>query len=334
MASARAWATYTTQLDPLLENRMFSQFTRRTAYKCACESSHLTTGVVVLLSILGIVAIAYVGVWVGLVLAQRRRTLIGPIKLQAGDCLIGFVTNFFDALGIGNFAPTTAAFKLRHRMPDEQIPGTLNVGHALPVLTEAFIFISLITVDLRTLVCVIAAAAAGAWLGVSAVSKLPRRWIQLTMGFALLLGAALFLAHNISWIPSGGEALGLSHGRLAFATLASFILGALMMAGVGFYAPCLILVSLLGMNPRAAFPIMMGACALLMPLGGTRFIATRKYNLPAAMGLTLGGIPGVLIAALIVKSLPLFWLRWLVIVVVTYTSMRMLKSAFGRRGQA
>jgi uncharacterized membrane protein YfcA len=129
-------------------------------------------------------------------------------------------------------------------------------------------------------------------------------------------------------VPSGGEAVGLHGGRLVFAIGVSFGLGALMMLGVGLYAPCLILVSLLGMNPLAAFPIMMGACAFLMPVGGARFIQAGRYNLRAALGLALGGIPGVLVAAFIVNSLPVVWLRWLVVVVVLYAAVLMLLSAF------
>jgi uncharacterized membrane protein YfcA len=100
-----------------------------------------------------------------------------------------------------------------------------------------------------------------------------------------------------------------------------------MMLGVGLYAPCLILVSLLGMSPLAAFPIMMGSCGLLMPVGGARFIRTGRYNFSAALGLALGGIPGVLLAAYVVKSLPLYWLYWLVVIVVLYAALQMLNSA-------
>ena len=81
------------------------------------------------------------------------------------------------------------------------------------------------------------------------------------------------------------------------------------------------------MNPLAAFRIMMGSCAFLMPIGGLRFIRRGRYKLPAALGLTLGGIPGVLVAAFIVKSLPIVWLRWLVVVVVVYAAILMLVSA-------
>ena len=129
-------------------------------------------------------------------------------------------------------------------------------------------------------------------------------------------------------MPIGGDALALEGTRLVFAIAMSSVLGALMMVGVGLYAPCLILVSLLGMNPLAAFPIMMGSCAFLMPIGGARFVQTGRYDLRGALGLTLGGIPGVLIAAYVVKSLPMEWIRWLVVVVVIYAAVQMLLSAY------
>jgi uncharacterized membrane protein YfcA len=75
----------------------------------------------------------------------------------------------------------------------------------------------------------------------------------------------------------------------------------------------------------------MGSCAFLMPIGSLRFIRERAYSLKAALGLAIGGIPGVLIAAYVVKSLPLYAVRWLVIVVVVYTALTMLYSAFTER---
>jgi uncharacterized membrane protein YfcA len=152
------------------------------------------------------------------------------------------------------------------------------------------------------------------------------------MGLALLVAALLMLAANLHWMPGGGTAQGLSGYRLGLAIGTNFLLGALNTLGVGLYAPCLILVSLLGMSPLAAFPIMMGSCAFLMPAAGTRFIEAGRYNLRASLGLTLGGSPGVLLAAYVVKSLPLLWLRWLVVIVVSYASTLMLLSARSKPG--
>ena len=254
----------------------------------------------------------------------------GRVVTRPFDLALGFVTNFFDTLGIGNFAPTTAALKFTRRISDEDIPGTLNVGHALPVLTEALIFIAAIVVDPLLLVTMIVASILGAWLGAGVVARLPRRAIQIGMGTALAVAALLFVAANLRWMPLGGAATGLSSSRFALAVAGNFVLGALMTLGIGLYAPCLIMLSLLGLDSRAAFPIMMGSCAFLMPIGGIRFVRTRRYNAPVALGLAIGGPPAVLIAGYLVKSMPLFWLRWLVVCVVLYAAVMMLASALRR----
>jgi uncharacterized membrane protein YfcA len=210
---------------------------------------------------------------------------------------------------------------------DEVIPGTLNVGHAIPTFVEAFIFIAIVTVDLRTMIAMIAASVAGAWLGAGVVSRWPRRAVQVGLGLALVCAAILMFMTQLSLFPGGGVRLGLEGTRLWIAIIGNFALGALMTLGIGLYAPCMILVSLLGMDPKAAFPIMMGSCAFLMPAGSVQFIKSGRYDWKAAMGLSIGGVPGVLVAAFIVKSLPLTAVRWLVVVVVLYTAAMLLNSA-------
>lgn len=252
------------------------------------------------------------------------------------ETAIGFVTNFFDTLGIGSFAPTTSMFKLWRLVPDEKIPGTLNVGHTMPTIVEAAIYITIITVVPSTLILLIVAAVVGAWLGAGVVSRLPRQYVQIGMGVALLAAATLFVLSNLrgSYFGLSGDALGLSGTRLMVGIAVSFCLGALMTIGIGMYAPCMILVSLLGMNPKAAFPIMMGSCAFLMPIASLRFIRYQAFSMRAALGLMLGGIPGVLIAAYIIKSLPLVAVRWLVVIVVLYAAVAMLRSAAKRAERA
>jgi len=243
------------------------------------------------------------------------------------ECIVGFVTNFFDTLGIGSFAPTTAIFRLARMVPDEAIPGTLNVGHAVPSIAEGVIFIAAVSVDPVLLAVTLAASCAGAWLGAGVVVRLSRRLIQIGMGVALAGAAVLFAAVNLGLLPGGGDALGLSGWKFGAAAAASFVFGALMTIGVGNYAPVLITLSLLGMNPIAAFPIMTGSSALLMQVASLRFLRAKRLCLPVALGLTLGGIPGVIVAAYVVRSLPLAALRWLVCVAVTYVAASMLRSA-------
>ena len=256
--------------------------------------------------------------------AEHGQRVRWPTPLEA---LIGFITDFLDTLGIGSYAVTTTFFKLFRIMPDEDIPGSLNVGHSIPTFLEAFIFVAIVQIDARTLAMMILASVAGAWLGAGIVASWPRRNIQLGMGAALLAAAAFFLMANLGWFPAGGEDLSLGGARLAVGLGGNFLFGALMTLGIGAYAPCMILTSLLGMNPKAAFPIMMGSCAFLMPVACVQFIKKRRYAVGPSLGLTLGGAPAVLIAAYLVKSLPLTAVRWLVIAVVLYTSAAMLRSA-------
>ncbi|MEZ5418484.1 MAG: sulfite exporter TauE/SafE family protein [Vicinamibacterales bacterium] len=250
-----------------------------------------------------------------------------PVWPTPVQLFIGAVTNFFDTLGIGSFAPTTAMFRAWKIVPDELIPGTLNVGHVVPTVTQAIIFTQIVEVDFTTLALLIAAACVGAWLGARVVSRMPRRGVQIGMGLALLGAATLMALQIVEFVPGGGDALGLTGGKLLLAVGANFVLGALMTLGIGLYAPCMIVISLLGMNPRTAFPIMMGSCAFLMPVGSMQFIARNAYHLRASVGLLLGGPLAVLVAAYIVKELPLLYVRWLVVGVVVYTAGSMLAAA-------
>ncbi len=289
---------------------------------------------------LGALTAVFVGGWGVAILALRRqpeaRTIAAtepgaPTATQIG---IGAVTNFFDTLGIGSFATTTALFRAMRSVPDRVIPGTLNVGHTLPTVAQALIYTTIVQVDILTLFSLIAAAVLGAWLGAGVVSSWPKHKVQIGMGAALLAAALLMLMTQFHMFPGGGEALGVRGTKLVIGITVNFLLGALMSLGIGLYAPCMILVSLLGMNPTAAFPIMMGSCAFLMPIGSLRFIRERSYGLRAALGLAIGGVPGVLLAAFIVKSMPIYAVRWLVIVVVVYTAVTMLRAGLGPRTDA
>ena len=247
-----------------------------------------------------------------------------PTPAQLG---IGAVTNFFDPLGIGSFAPTTAIFKFFKIVPDRLIPGTLNVGHTLPTITEAFIYTVVIQVDPMTLILMIIAAVIGAWVGAGVVASWPKRNIQIGMGLALVVAAGLFAWKNLGLAGTETGTLDLQGWKLVLGLVGNFALGALMTLGIGMYAPCMILVGLLGMNAAAAFPIMMGSCAFLMPISSARFVAKQAFAQRASLGLALGGIPAVLVAAFIVKSMDVTTMRWLVVVVVLIAAAMMLRSA-------
>lgn len=241
---------------------------------------------------------------------------------------VGFFTNFFDTLGIGSFAPTVALNKFtKMGVKEKELPGLLNVSYTLPVMCEAIIFTTVIEVEPLTLISMLAAAAAGSYLGAGIIAKMDEIKIQKVMGIALLLTAVLMVLKQLGLMPGGGDAIGLTGVKLVIGVIGNFILGALMSAGIGLYAPCMALVYFLGLSPQVAFPIMMGSCATLMPVGSIKFIKEGAYPRKAALILSISAVVGVFIAAYLVKSLPLEVLTWLVIVVIFYTSASMLSGA-------
>lgn len=280
-----------------------------------------------LFAALAVFALYYLVVFLrGLKEAKARGEDIKPTPV---GILTGAVTNFLDTLGIGSFATTTTIFRSTKQVRDEQLPGTLNVGHTLPTITEAVTLIALFrtAIDPMTLVEMIIAAVIGAWVGARMFGRWPRRKIQIGMGLALLGAVSIMFYRTVWGDPTGGDVLKLSGMLLVAGLVGNFVLGMLMTIGIGLYAPCMILVSMLGMSPAAAFPVMMGSCAFLMPVATRNFIKERSWNPKAAMGLLVGGIPGVLIAAYLVTSIPLLYLKWLVMGVVVYTAVSMLISA-------
>jgi uncharacterized membrane protein YfcA len=284
--------------------------------------------IIVLLAALAALGIAFTVVLLG------RASARGELRPRLEAIGLGAVTNFFDTLGIGSFATTTAWIKFRRLVPDSFIPATLNAGHALPTVVQAGVFLWIlgVRVDPTLLASCIVSAVVGAVVGARFVVRAPVRLIQGVVGVALLIAACLYTMSNLDLFPVGGQATALPTAKMAVAVTVHFALGALMAFGIGLYAPSLILLSLLGLDPRLAFPVMAGACAFLMPTTGFSFVKTDRIDLRTVIGITLGGIPATLVAALIVKELPIEWLRWGVVVVVLYAAILLLRSA--ARGSA
>jgi uncharacterized membrane protein YfcA len=256
------------------------------------------------------------------------RTLQRPLNRPTLEALgLGLVANFFDTLGIGSFAPSTAYFKFRHLVGDDLIPPSLIVGYAIPTSLEALVFIGSVEVDPVLLAGSIIMAIIGALLGSFVAERLPIQQIRLSMGIGLLIAATIFALSNLGLMPAGGTATSFGGVKFAVAMVVNFVLGICMNLGIGNYGPLLITLSFMGLDPRAAFPIMMGSSAFLMLATGIRLVASRPLNKGLVIGMTLGGIPGVLVAAFIVRSLAIESLRWGVVAVAAYTAFVMVSSA-------
>src|SRR5437879_12506063 len=144
------------------------------------------TGLLVALSALTAV---FVGGWSRMLPSSKERPGF-PNLLQIG---VGAFTNFFDTLGIGSYATSTTLFRFFQLVDDRIIPGTLNVGHALPTVVQTFIYTSIIPVDVPTLFSMIGASILGAWLGAGVVAGWPRWMFQIGMGIAFIMAVGVSL---------------------------------------------------------------------------------------------------------------------------------------------
>ena len=285
----------------------------------------------ILLIIMGIFAAVFFVVLVRDVLAHKDE--LDKTKLGYNS-IISMMANFLDTLGIGSYAIATSAWKFNKSVRDDLIPGTLNVAFGIPICVEATITMTRIEMDSLTLVLMIAAAIIGSILGAKIISKLDIMKIRVVMGVALIIVAAITLCKINAVGPFGilGTARGLEGGMLVVGVVANFILGILMTAGIGLYAPCMAIVLLLGMSADVAFPVMMGSCAYLCPACGITFIKEGKYNRASTIPMIFTGAIGVLIAGFIVTSLPLTVLTYLVCVVMVICAVMFFHDAKKQKG--
>lgn len=268
-----------------------------------------------------------------LVFAQNKKNLQteeGKANWEFGkkhwiyNAIVAVIANFLDTLGIGSYATTSAMFKFGKSIRDIDIPGTLNVGDTFPVCLEAFLFFGFVEVETITLILMLVAAVAGSIVGAKFVNNLNAQGVRIAMGVGLFILGVVMALRQLGVGPFGiaGTALALTGVKLVIGVVANFILGGLMCIGVGLYAPCIALVSVLGMNIGAAFPIMMGSCAFLMAFGnGPQFVKANRYDMVCTLCQMFAGAIGVLIAYFLVKSMPLDVLFWVVLVVVFITSI-------------
>lgn len=287
---------------------------------------------IVLLILIGAAILAY-----GLALARAAIVQRAVPSLEA--MALGAIVNFFDTLGIGSFAPTTAWMKFRKLVPDRLIPPTMLVGLTPPAIAESLVFLILlgVLVDPVLLFGCAIANLLGGLLGAPLVAR-ARVWVvQLVVAIGLLLAAAAYALQNLhllAWADTanGGTATGLPPTLTVIVIAVNFVLGILMNFGVGNYAPMLVMLSLMGMSPRLCFPIMATGASLMGATASVKHIQIGQIDLRMVLGLAIGGIPAVLVAAFIVKEMPIELLRWLVILVVVYAAAVMLRASWvGRR---
>src|ERR1700678_809563 len=97
------------------------------------------------------------------------------------------------------------------------------------------------------------------------------------------------------------------------------IFGALNNIGIGSYAPTMVTIYALGMNPVVAFPIMMGACTFSVPIGSMQFIKYGQYNRKITLFAAIFGVLGVLSGVYLVKRLDVSMLQWVIAAILLYS---------------
>ena len=281
---------------------------------------------IIIMVTLGVIGVAFIGFLV------RAAAKAGQLRLRLEPSLLSALINFFDTLGIGSFAPTMAWMRFRRMVPDHRIPMTMLAGYTPSTFVQSLILLTLlgIGVDPILLIGSAAAVAAGAYLGVPFAVGSSVRTVQLLVAAALLLAALFYTLANLDLMPVGGNASSLPLSSTLIAIGASFLFGVLLNFGIGNYAPTLALLSLMGLDPRLAFPIMATGSTLAGAAAATRLVKLADLDLRIVLSLAVGSIPGVLIAAFLVKEMDLVLLRWLVVIVVTYAAGSLLYTAFRR----
>ena len=277
----------------------------------------------ILLILLAISGVAYA------IAITRAALAEGKLRPSLEAIGVGGVVNFFDTLGIGSFAPTLTWLKFRTQVSVRQMPSTLIVACTIPTILQSGIFLALLGVHVDPVLMggYAVTLLLGGLIGARLVSRVPIWLVQAVVAGALLIAATLFAASNLHLMPPGGTASALPLPLMLTAIAASFVMGLLLNFGVGHYAPSLVMLSLMGMDPRLAFPIMATGGAVTATVISARHLRAKVADLPISIGFMLGGVPGVLLAAFAVKDMPVAVLRWLVIVVVVYAAGVMIRDA-------
>lgn len=280
----------------------------------------------VLIALVAVVGLAGLG-------AFARQVMVGrPWRPTGETLLLGAVTNFFDTLGLGSFAPTMAWLRLRKLVPDRTIPPTMYVGHGLPSIVQALIFMTLLgtSVDPWLLTGCTVAMLVGVMLGVRLVGPAPIRVVRSGIAVALVIAGVFYVAANLGVMPASGHEATLSPVDSVIAVAGYLLMGVLINFGIGHYAPSLVMFGLMGLDPHLAFPIMATAGVLGMSGMGLRYLTSSTIDLRTVAGLAFGGVPAVLVAALLVRSAPLVTLRWMVVAVVLYAAIDLVRAALTR----
>lgn len=258
-------------------------------------------------------------------LFKRRTEIFKEPADNLWTPLAQIVIYFLSTFGISDFAISTALYPKMKWVTLKKLPGTLNTQCVIPVFVMSLAYITNISVGIKTLLVCIICQVVGAYIGPHFVVKLSERVIRNFVIAGLLIATFLILAGKLGWISSNGTANELYGWKLVLTGFLMFIFGALNNIGIGSYALTMATVYAMGMNPVAAFPIMMGGCTFSVSVGSMQFIKLDDYSRKITL-FSVFGIIGVLLAVFVVKSLNTSIIQWIVVVVLLYSAISLYRS--------
>lgn len=277
-----------------------------------------------LFSVLGIVNLIYLVVFIKDLIAHKNEILQEPASTIWTPVVQVFIY-FLSTFGISDFAVSTAIYTRAKWVSIKKLPGTLNAQDVIPIFAMAVTYITSVKIDFLTLAVCMIGQALGAVIGPHIVIRMKEAVIRRFVEAGLLVATIMIVLSKFNVIQANGTAMGLHGWKLIFAGFALFVFGALNNIGIGCFSLTMATVYLLGLNPIAAFPIMMGGCALALPLGAMQFIRAGRYSRKITLS-SVFGIIGVLIAVFVVKSMNMGTIQWIVIGVLIYTCYTLITS--------
>lgn len=280
----------------------------------------------IVLALVVVVNAAFVICFVRDLSGHRSEVMAEPGNPRA-MVLSSFLIFLLSTFGISDFAICSSLYPKLKWVSDKKLPGTLNTECVIPVAVMALCYISSITVDRLTLLTAIICQVLGAYVSPRFVVKLPARIIKRCVAVGLFLAALAILANKFGFYPTGGDKVGLAGTQLTLFAILCFVYGALNNIGIGSYPLTMATVYAMGLNPLAAFPIMMGACTFSVPIGAMQFVKLDGYSRKITLFTSTFGVAGVLVAVFLVKSLNTSLLQWVVTVVILYSAIDMFRSS-------
>lgn len=301
------------------------------------NSNHLTAFIFMMIGVLLIL-----GFLVFIVLKVTRKAVLETEENLLKVTSVGFISTFADTVGVGSFAVSMAGLNAIKSVRNiKKLPGTLNLGLAIPNLVTGVLFVSAIQVELVTLISLVVAAIIGAFCSAKIVGKVNKKFVALFVAICLLIAGILMILSQVGLFTSSGTR-GLAGWKLVVGVLSFLIIGGLQSFGIGLYAPALAVVSLLGMETIIAFPIMTCASGFAMPATALSFYQDQNYSPKVVCGLLIGGVLGTVSAFFILfvgvqgglgiqMNVFTYYLKWFAIVVMFYASAMLAKKCYNLR---